>query len=97
MSKLIEIYLGSVELKKLLISRSKELNIPFSLVCKSIGIDYNKFLNKYVNVSDSRGFDVSESQFEELLNSFGISVRHQFVIDDNFDAVKKIDELNSLS
>lgn len=78
---MLSIYLGSAELKKALIARSIELEIPFKWICNELYIPYDDFMRSYIN-SSSSNLDITEGKFNELLVMLGIEVRVQFVIPD---------------
>lgn len=93
-SKLLDIYLGSKELKKLLISRSEELQIPFKYICHDLGIDYTDFMKQYIN-SNSANMPIGEEMFGKILSYLGINVRFQFVVDTGFRALEVQQELKN--
>lgn len=92
---LLEVILDSKELKRLIVKRSLEYNIPLRYLCKESGIEYNSFMRSYINAMDSREYDCTEAKFKKLLSVLGINVRYQFVINDGIDMVEKSKELNS--
>lgn len=77
---LLERYLGSKEIKKLLVERSFKFEIPFRYVCKEIGVEYKHFMDAYINSMENKKFEITEEQFEKMLDIFGIKVRVQFLI-----------------
>jgi len=89
----MDVYLGSAELKRLIVSRSKEFNIPLSYICSEVGLEYQYFMSSYMNVQGVSKADITESQFEEVLSILGISVRFQFVIDAKYVGATVSDEL----
>lgn len=92
----IDTYLGSKELKKLIVDRSFELELPLKLICLEVAIDYKDFMQSYINSHENKNFTVSENKFEAVLNALGIKVRHQFIIDEKFDYKSKQDELREV-
>ncbi len=90
---LMDVYLGSAELKRLIVSRSKEFNIPLSYICSEIKLEYKHFMASYMNVQGVSKADITERQFEEMLSLLGISVRFQFIIDAKYDGATVSDEL----
>lgn len=94
--QVIDIYLGSKELKKLIVKRSFDLELPLKLICLDLGIDYKEFMSKYINSHENNNYEISEELFEKILSHLGISVRHQFVIDTRFDAVAKQEYLRDI-
>jgi len=90
---LMDVYLGSAELKRLIVSRSKEFNIPLSYICSEICVEYQHFMASYMNVQGVSSANITEIQFEEMLSILGISVRFQFVIDAKYDGSTVSDEL----
>jgi hypothetical protein len=92
--RLLNTYLGSRELKKLLIQRSEELQIPFRYICHEVDIKYKAFMNQYIN-GKSTALPITEKQFERILDILGISVRFQFVVDKQYRALEVQQELKS--
>lgn len=84
----IDIYLGSKELKRTIVERSFNLELPLRYICKEIGVDYKTFMSSYVNSLESTSFPITEDQFERMLEILGIGVRYQFIIDSDFDSEK---------
>lgn len=92
----IQTYLGSKELKKLIINRSTEFGLPLKGICLDLGIDYANFMQSYINSNDNNNFEISEEKFEGVLKSLGIGIRHQFIIDKKFDSVSKKEYLREV-
>lgn len=92
--KLLKIYLGSAELKRKIVERSIEFQIPLAYICVEIGIEYNALMKSYINVSGLSSLVITEEQFEKMLSILGISVRHQFVIETDYNG-KEVSELLS--
>jgi hypothetical protein len=67
MSSLIDVYLGSNELKKLIVNRSEELRLPLRFICHRVKIDYSVFIESYINSLNNHTFDITEKQFEQIL------------------------------
>lgn len=86
MSSILEIYLGSKELKKLIIRRSEEFEIPFRYICNDIKMDYRDFMQSYINSLSNDNFSITEQQFERLLELLGIKLKHQFIIKSDYPA-----------
>jgi hypothetical protein len=82
---LLDIYLGSKEVKKMLVARSAEFEIPFRYVCEEIGVDYMHFMSSYINAIEATKDPITEKQFEKMLEIFGIEVRTVFVIDKDYN------------
>lgn len=94
--RLIDVLLGSKEVKRLLVERSMRYQLPFRDICQKIGVDYMLFMSTYVNSSGGKEEVINESQFLELMKELGINVRYQFVVDKNFDdKINKEKLLNS--
>lgn len=91
-SKMLAIFLGSAELKKALIVRSTELEIPFKYICAEVGVNYDEFMRSYIN-SSSNNLEISEDKFSQIMSLLGIGTRVQFVISSTFDYVKVREEL----
>lgn len=92
--KLLDIYLGSAELKKKIVQRSLEFQIPLAYICREIGIEYKTFMSSYINVSGPSSLEVTEEQFEKMLSILGISVRHQFIIMSDYNGKAISDTLS---
>lgn len=92
----IETYLGSKELKKLIVRRSEELGLPLRFICLDLGIDYAAFARQYLNSNENKEFTIDEKLFEKLLLSLGVEIRHQFVIDKNFNSEEKKEYLRTI-
>jgi hypothetical protein len=90
---LLHTYLNSVEIKKLLVSRSQEFNIPFKWICAEVGINYNHFLERYINALDSSKYVISEKAFEEILELLGVYVKVSLVISKCFRADTVLERL----
>jgi len=76
----IDVYLGSNELKKLIVERSFKLEIPLRYICNEAGIEYSKFINSYINSRSNKNCKVTEKQFDKIFEILGIKVRTQFLI-----------------
>lgn len=90
---LIDVCLGSAELKRFIWSRSIKFNIPLSYICSEIGIEYKEFMRSYMNVQGVSKLEITEEQFRKMLSILGISVRYQFVIDSNYNGAEVSDRL----
>lgn len=90
---LIEIYLGSAELKRLILKRSNEFNIPLKYVCSEVGLEYKSFMASYMNVQGVSTADITEEQFNKMLSILGVKVRHQFIIDVGYNGSEVSDKL----
>lgn len=90
---LLHTYLNSVEIKKLLVSRSQGFNIPFKWICAEVGINYNKFLNEYINALDSSKYVISEKAFEDILGLLGMDVKVQIILKKDFRADTVLERL----
>lgn len=88
---LIDVYLGSKELKKHIVDRSFTFEIPLRFICAEAGVNYKSFLQGYVNSNMPDSTDITEEQFENILELLGIEVRTQFIIKSNYkpEEVKK--------
>ena len=86
MSSILDIYLGSKELKKLIIRRSEEFEIPFRYICNDIKMDYRDFMQSYINSLSNDSFSITEEQFERMLELLGIKLKHQFIIKSDYPA-----------
>jgi hypothetical protein len=81
---LIDVYLGSKELKRTIVERSFQFEIPLKLICAEAGINYKTFLQGYVNSNTPDSTDITEKQFEKVLGLLGIEVRTQFIIQSKY-------------
>jgi hypothetical protein len=87
-----EVLLNATEIKKLIINRSFEFNIPLKYICSEVGIEYRAFLDSYINAPVNPS-GITEDQFKEILGILGVSLRYQLVIDKNIDMEKRSKEL----
>jgi hypothetical protein len=76
----LEKYLGSKELKKLIVQRSHALDIPFRYICTDVDLSYKHFMEAYINSIENKEFKVTEEQFEKILENLGIKVRMQLLV-----------------
>lgn len=83
MGRLLKTYLTSLQLKKTIVRRSTDLEIPFRYICHDLGIEYRHFMATYIN-GGGENCEISEKDFEKMLEILGISVRFQFVISDTY-------------
>ncbi len=92
---LLQRYLGSKELKKIIVERSFKFEIPLRYVCKEVGLEYKHFMDAYINSLENKDFVTTEDQFEKLLELLGIRVRVQFLVQgpENYDAAKIKEDL----
>lgn len=89
----IDILRGSKELKRLIVDRSFEFKIPLKYICFEVGIDYNSFMQSYINSETMANCSLTEEQFEKILKILGVTIRTQFVIDSNYDGLEQSIEL----
>jgi len=92
----LDSYLGSNELKKLIVSRSTEFELPLKAICLDLGIDYANFMQSYINSNENNKFKIEEGKFLELLKHLGINVRYQFIINDKSDYAAKKEYLREV-
>lgn len=92
--KLIDVILESKELKRTIVKRSLDYNIPLRYLCKESGIEYNTFIRSYINSTDGYMCEANEDQFKKLLGILGISIRYQFIIDKEVDMISVSNKLN---
>lgn len=93
MSKLIDIFLGSAALKRQIVKRSIDFNIPIKYICSEIDVDYPSFMSAYINTPGVSDFEITEEQFRKMLGILGIDVRYQFVVDSEFDGKAESERL----
>lgn len=82
---LLDLLYESKEIKRLVVQRSIDYNIPLRYLCNEVGLEYDRFMQTYINSSSSRTAKISESQFIEILKILGIDVRYQIVVNKNAD------------
>lgn len=72
----------SYELRKHIIHRAEEHNIPLSWLCRSVGIAEDRFISGYCNKKNlSTTFpDVTDSELVDIATKLGIDVRVQLVL-----------------
>jgi hypothetical protein len=92
----IETYLGSKELKKLIVSRSFDLKLPLQAICLDLGISYREFMQSYINSNENKHYEIDEEKFEGILSHLGIEIRHQFIINKNFDYFEQQNKLREV-
>src|ERR1700743_822391 len=92
---LLGVYLNSVEIKKLIVARSEEFQIPLKFICNDVGVSYDKFLSEYINSKDSSGYKITEDKFNKILNLLGLETRYTIVIKKDFNADEVRDNLRS--
>lgn len=82
---LLRTFLESKELKRCIVERSFDHNIPLRYVCREAGVTENEFLKSYINVNGVSRMEITEDQIKRVLSVLGINVRYQFVIDTTID------------
>lgn len=83
MSALRKLLLESMEIRKLIVHRSTEHNIPLKYLCEKVGINYQRFMFSYIRAENDP--DVSEEKFLKLLELLGVTLRFQLVVDKSVD------------
>lgn len=86
MDRLLSTYLTSLELKKTIVKRSTELEIPFRYICHDINVEYKHFMATYINSEGTGECKLTVKQFEEMLDILGMSTRFQFVVKKDYPA-----------
>lgn len=92
------IVLTSKEVKRLIVKRSVELEIPLTHICSSLGISYKGFMDNYINGTEPVKSDITYKHVLKVLEALGVKVRYQFVVDTDFDvdgAKKKLNMKNN--
>jgi hypothetical protein len=89
---MLEVLLNNNQIKRVIIERSFEYNIPFKWICAEIGIDYKTFMYSYINAAKSPS-GVSEEQFCEIFELLGMSLHHELIIRKDIDMAAKSREL----
>lgn len=84
---LLEVFMESKEIKKLIVERSTMYRMPLRYVCREAGIDYTDFMSMYINSGSWKKCNLTEDQFQKLLSIFGIEVRFQLVINKSIDLI----------
>jgi hypothetical protein len=84
----LDIYLGSKELKKLIVDRSTRFELPLRYICSYAKIDYKEFMQNYINSLENNEATLTEKQFNDIFEILGIATRFQFVVkkDENYNA-----------
>lgn len=74
----------SDEIRKLLVQQSERYNIPFKHICRRVGIDYDRFIRRYINVKDliKGGSGLSDVEIVEIGKFLGLDIRTTVVIMD---------------
>ncbi len=90
---LIEILRGSKELKRLIVNRSFEYKIPLRYICQECGIEYKEFMLSYINSSTMKDCRLKEEDFANILKLLGVTIKHQFIIDKEYDGLEVRNEL----
>lgn len=83
--KLHDILLNSAEVKKLFVQRSTDYQLPLKYICSEAGVDFNEFMQSYVNSKASSGCSITEDQFMKMLSVIGVNVKYTFIIDSKVD------------
>lgn len=86
---LLEVLLNSKEIKRMIVKRSSDYNIPLRYLCREAGIDYNLFMRSYINALDQKAYEGTEEDLRKVLDTLGIKIRYQFVIDETIDLAEK--------
>lgn len=89
----------SDEYRKLLFQQSERYNIPFTHLCKEVGIDYKRFVQGYANIKDMHtkyaDILISDEQLIEMGKLLGLDVRFVIVIKDEKKFEENILEVKS--
>lgn len=80
-----DVLLNSAEVKKLFIQRSRDYQLPLKYICNEAGVDFNEFMQSYVNSKASSGCSITEDQFIKMLSVIGVNVKYTFIIDSKVD------------
>jgi hypothetical protein len=80
-------------LKRAIVERSIKYGIPLKFLCLDAKVNYENFMRQYINTPGDSGLEITEKQFERIINRLGISIRFQFVIDGDFDVIKHNERL----
>lgn len=87
-------YQHSKAIKRLIVEKSYEYQIPIRLLCLEVGIEYKKFLASYINSNEENDSPCfTEEQFEGLLKLLGLTPRVQVIIDKDYEPRKVRDIL----
>ena len=77
-----DLVISSGEVKKLILTRIKELDVDLKLVLKEAGVTYHAFLTKYLRQKDPVSTPkLRQSHIISILEVLGIKMRIQFVVD----------------
>jgi hypothetical protein len=83
--KLIDVLFKGKEIKKLIVKRSFDLEIPLRHVCEHCNINYSHFMSTYINTHSSLKCRLTEDEILRVLETLGVSMRYQFLIDEDYD------------
>lgn len=86
--RLIDVLRGSKEIKRLIVKRSFEYNIPLRYICNELEIDYTLFMRGYVNSNSMADCSLEEEDFSKIFEMLGITIKYQFIIDKEYDGLE---------
>jgi hypothetical protein len=86
--KLLTILKESKEIKRLIVERSMKYGIPLRHLCWECNIEYQRFMNEYINLVNGSTMDIDEESFKELLAILGIKIRYQIIVDDGLEVIE---------
>lgn len=89
-----DVLIKSKEIRKLVVERSFLYRIPFKFICSECGLNYDNFMDAYINSKDGEWFNCDEKKFMKMLGVLGIKIRHQVVVDKSIDMEAKSKELS---
>lgn len=85
MSLLVQIFQESKELKKTIVERSLKNEIPLKYICREAHVSYQDFMKQYINISSTSSLEIKDWQIQKILETIGIKIRFQFMIDTSLD------------
>jgi hypothetical protein len=86
---LYDILFRGKEVKKLIVKRSFDTGIPLRYICLGANINYVHFMGTYINSNSSENCKLSENDILRVLDVLGVSLRYQFLIDENYNKEEK--------
>lgn len=83
--RLSEILLTSKEIKRLIVKRSFELEIPLTHICSHLGISYVRLMKHYINGNSPEIMQMDSIQILRILELLGVKMKYQFIVDPDFN------------
>jgi len=90
MPKLLDVLRTNKEIRRLIVEKATKYRLPLRMLSEYAGIEYKLFLSEYINPIDSVNTEITEEQFEKMLNLLGVEIRFQFVTNTSRDIETEI-------